>query len=101
MLPEIPTVYSAPKDWLLFMWNINNHMAGPMLDSGLADHEKIRFEGLSLDSTILTSEQRGLYYFHIDRCLLIFEAWAGDVAAPYLMEFIRLIHSGIDPFGDR
>jgi hypothetical protein len=98
VLPEIPTVYRAPKDWVLFMWNINNHMAGPLLDSELADNKKIRFEGLTLDSKTLNPEQLGLYYFHIARFILIFEAWTGNIETPYLIEFIRLITKGIDPF---
>ena len=98
ILPEIPTVYRAPKDWILFMWNINNHMLGPFLDSELADSQKIRFEGLILDSKVLTLEQLGLYYFHMARFILFFEAWVGNIESPYLLEFIRLITSGVDPF---
>lgn len=98
VLPEIPTVYKAPKDWILIMWNINNHMSGPFLEKELADNQKIRFEGLILDSKTLTLEQLGLYYFHMARFILIFEAWTGNFQTPHLTEFIRLITKGIDPF---
>lgn len=73
-------------------------MAGPLLDIELADNKKIRFEGLTLDSKTLNPEQFGLYYFHIARFIFIFEAWTGNIETPYLIEFIRLITKGIDPF---
>lgn len=98
ILPEIPMVYRAPKEWTRFMWNINNHMVGPLLNEGIGDNQRIHFEGLRLNSKSLSSEQRGIYYFHMARFILTFEAWADNSDTPHLMEFIRLISEEVDPF---
>lgn len=97
ILPEIPKVYSAPKNWLSIMWNINNHMVGPLINMGLPDEEIIQFQGLELEYKNLSSEEIGLYYIHMSRFILFFEAWTGNIETPYLNEFIRLIEDGIDP----
>jgi hypothetical protein len=98
ILPEIPAVYLAPKDWAIAMWRINNHMIGPLLMEEVADEEKIQFLGLSIPSGELTEKQKGIYYFHMARFILFFEAWTGNSDTPYLLEFIRLFKKGIRYF---
>lgn len=95
ILPEIPPVYIAPTDWALAIWRINNHMVGPLLMEDLEDQDKIQFLGLSIPTAQLSDRQKGIYYFHMARFILFFEAWVGNPDAPYLLEFIRLFRSGI------
>ena len=94
ILPEIPPVYLAPNDWNLSMWRINNHMVGPLLEDGLEEEKQIQFPGLSVPPNELTSSQKGIYYFHMARFILFFEAWVGLPETPYLLEFIRLYKKG-------
>lgn len=95
VLPEIPLTYLAPKEWRLSMWRINNYMIGPLLMDELEDSEQIQFKGLSMASDELTAELKGLFYFHMARFILFFEAWQDNPDAPHLQEFIRLFKSGI------
>ncbi len=97
VLPEIPTVYRAPKEWVLIMWRINNYMVGPIINEDIQNTQKIRFDGLMLKTLEITNLNRGLYYFHMARFILFFEAWGGSPEALNLLEFIRLIKEGIDP----
>jgi len=95
ILPEIPPIYLAPKEWRLSMWRINNYMIGPLLMDELEDSERIQFKGLSIASDELTLELKGLFYFHMARFILFFESWQGNPDALHLQEFIRLFKSGI------
>jgi len=94
ILPEIPPIYLAPNDWDLAMWRINNHMVGPFLAADIEDQNKIQFLGLSVASGELSERQKGLYYFHMARFILFFEAWVGNPRVPHLLEFIRLFREG-------
>jgi hypothetical protein len=80
------------------MWRINNHMAGSLLMEEVADQEKIRFLGLSIPSGELIEKQKGMYYFHMARFILFFEAWTGNSDTPHLLEFISLFQKGIRYF---
>ena len=95
ILPEIPSIYLAPNDWSLAMWRINNHMVGPLLVENVEDQDKIQFLGLSLASNELSERQKGIYYFHMARFILFFEAWTENPDVPHLLEFIRLFRKGI------
>jgi hypothetical protein len=97
ILPEIPPVYLAPSEWRLSMWRVNNYMIGPLLIDELSDNEQIRFDGLSIPKKELTPEAKGLFYFHMARFILFFEAWQRSSDALYLQEFIRLFKGGIRP----
>lgn len=99
ILPEIPSIYLAPNDWNLAMWQINNHMIGPLLGEDLEDQDKIQFLGLTASLSELSERQKGLYYFHMARFILFFEAWVEDPKTPYLLEFIRLFRGGFRHFG--
>ena len=99
MIPEIPPIYLAPNDWHLAMWQINNHMIGPLLGKDLEDQDKIQFLGLTDSPNELSERQKGLYYFHMARFILFFEAWVEDPRTPYLIEFIRLFRGGFRFFG--
>ena len=95
ILPEIPMVYFAPSDWVLSMWRINNHMVGPLLEAGLEEESEIQFPGLSIPPNELTLNQKGIYYFHMARFILFFEAWVGLSETPYLLEFFRIYKKGV------
>ncbi|MEM9484767.1 MAG: hypothetical protein AAGA83_13890 [Cyanobacteria bacterium P01_F01_bin.116] len=97
ILPEIPPLYLAPADWRLTMWRVSNYMTGPLPINEIADSEKIQFNGLSLSASELTPELTGLFYFHMARFILFFEAWEANPNAPVLQEFIRLFKGGIRP----
>jgi hypothetical protein len=99
LIPEIPPIYLAPNDWPLAMWQINNHMIGPLLGEDLEDQDKIQFLGLTASLSELSERQKGLYYFHMARFILFFEAWVEDPKTPYLLEFIRLFRGGFRYFG--
>lgn len=99
MIPEIPPIYLAPNDWHLAMWQINNHMIGPLLVEDLEDKDKIQFLGLTVSPSELSERQKGLYYFHMARFILFFEAWVEDQRTPFLLEFIRLFRGGFRFFG--
>ena len=99
LIPEIPPIYLAPNDWPLAMWQINNHMIGSLLGEDLEDQDKIQFLGLTASHSELSERQKGLYYFHMARFILFFEAWVEDPKTPYLLEFIRLFRGGFRYFG--
>lgn len=97
VLPEISPIYLAPANWRLTMWRVSNYMTGPLLMDELADSERIQFDGLSLSESELTPELTGLFYFHMARFSLFFEAWQANPNASSLQEFIRLFKSGVRP----
>ena len=99
LLPEIPPVFKAPFDWLQIMWNINNHMQGPILDENISEDKRIIFDGMKLEKNTISQNHLGLYYLHMSRFILFFEAWTQNPETPSLREFIRLFDKGIDPFG--
>ena len=99
LLPEIPSVYSAPEEWSSISWNVNNHMIGPILDVDEGELPRpIVFQDLEANFEALNSEQQALYFFHMSRMVLVFEAETLNTEAPYLKELIRLVLNGFVPF---
>jgi hypothetical protein len=97
VLPEIPILYLAPENWRKVTWMVTNHMIGPMLIPGIADEEKIKINNLELSIKEYTPFLEGLFYFQAARFIIIFEAWQGNLDAPYLAEFMKIITSGVRP----
>jgi hypothetical protein len=67
------------------MWRINNHMVGPLLVEDVEDQNKIQFLGLSFASDELSERQKRIYYFHMARFILFFEAWIENPDVPHLL----------------
>jgi len=68
------------------------------LDGGGRWSGKNSVLGLSIPSRELTEKQKGMYYFHMARFILFFEAWTGNSDTPHLLEFISLFQKGLRYF---
>jgi hypothetical protein len=91
ILPEIPFLYKAPKLWREMMWNINNCLVSVSNKSC-----NIILYNVPERLKWCSSREKGLYLYHIARCLLYLDAMEKDPDAALTMSWIENVKQGIE-----
>lgn len=100
VIPEKPTVYSAPPSWRLITWYINNYFSGPYPnDNKNSDTERFHWNKLKLDPIYQTKHYEGVAYFLIAKFIIIYEAFSKNNSCTSLNLFIDSIQEeGLRPW---
>ncbi len=102
VIPELPTIYSAPKSWCEMTWLINNYFSGPYpTNTNHPDLKPFNWNKIKLDSHMNTHKNEGLAYFLIAQFILIYEAFSQRKTCDSLLLYIDLVqHKGMRPWKD-
>ena len=92
VIPEIPSIYLAPRKWRKITWYINNHFSGPYPESyKLNAGHYFTWGDLKIHDNYKNNYDEGLTIFLISRYIIIHEAWLKRPKCDSLHKFIDII----------
>ncbi len=92
ILPELPKLYLAPKNWSKITWYINNYFSGPYPENIFNKTKKYFSWGdLKIEDNFKNKNFESLSYFLISQFIIIYEAWMKRETCDSLIEFINIV----------